>query len=258
VNDPLARTDFFAWFLALSCALAPLWASQALPLVDLPQHLHLISVLHRLDDPSTLYPEIFARRPELTPYLGYYYAVSLLNWLFPSNSPPGLPLGVRNRPAALARLLAQEPQAAHLARPVATALRLRGQLRLGLHQLLRPAPAVLTGGLFVRAIRTRLAASGPPFGGRPRAGAALPRAGLRLARGGPARALARRAPEGRRGGPAAGAPGRPRGAALHLLGGPGWVSPRRSLPASRGAAGGRCCQPRTWGGSRSRRTSPSW
>lgn len=64
-------------------AVAPLWAAQALPLVDLPQHLHLISVLHRLTDPSTLYPEFFTTRAELTPYLGYYYAVSGLNWLFP-------------------------------------------------------------------------------------------------------------------------------------------------------------------------------
>ncbi len=72
-----------AWAVGLLCGVAPLWAGQALPLVDLPQHLHLISVLHRLDDASTLYPEVFARRPVLTPYLGYYYAVSLLNWLLP-------------------------------------------------------------------------------------------------------------------------------------------------------------------------------
>src|SRR6185295_8221172 len=52
-------------------------------MVDLPQHLHLISALHRLNDPTTLFPEVFQRRPELTPYLGYYYAVSLLNWLMP-------------------------------------------------------------------------------------------------------------------------------------------------------------------------------
>ena len=73
----------FAWIFALICGVAPLWASQALPLVDLPQHLHLISVLHRLNDASTLFPEVFARRPELTPYLGYYYVVSALNWLMP-------------------------------------------------------------------------------------------------------------------------------------------------------------------------------
>jgi hypothetical protein len=52
-------------------------------MVDLPQHLHLISVLHRLNDPTTLYPSMFAARGELTPYLGYYHLVSLLHWLFP-------------------------------------------------------------------------------------------------------------------------------------------------------------------------------
>ena len=52
-------------------------------MVDLPQHLHLISVLHRLDDPTTLYPQVFAARAELTPYLGYYYPVSLLSWIVP-------------------------------------------------------------------------------------------------------------------------------------------------------------------------------
>ena len=72
-----------AWGAALLLAVVPLWSSQALPLVDLPQHLHLISVLHRLDDASTLYPSVFARRPELTPYLGYYYTVSALHWLMP-------------------------------------------------------------------------------------------------------------------------------------------------------------------------------
>ena len=71
------------WILALICGVAPLWAATNLPLVDLPQHLHLISVLHRLDDASTIFPEFFARRPVLTPYLGYYYLVSALNYFFP-------------------------------------------------------------------------------------------------------------------------------------------------------------------------------
>ncbi|HME91384.1 MAG TPA: hypothetical protein VKE49_08160 [Myxococcaceae bacterium] len=69
--------------LALSFAVSPLWVTQNLPMVDLPQHLYLISVLHRLGDPTTLYPEFFALRGQLTPYLGYYHAVSLLNWLLP-------------------------------------------------------------------------------------------------------------------------------------------------------------------------------
>ncbi len=79
--DPrVARTAFA---LALLAGVAPLWCARQLPMVDLPQHLHLISVLHRLDDPTTLYPQVFAARAELTPYLGYYYPVSLLSWIVP-------------------------------------------------------------------------------------------------------------------------------------------------------------------------------
>ncbi|WNG59430.1 hypothetical protein F0U59_35490 [Archangium gephyra] len=78
-----ARTDRLVYTAALVLGALPLWVSSHLPMVDLPQHLHLISVLHRLDDPTTLYPQLFAARHELTPYLGYYYAVSLLNWLLP-------------------------------------------------------------------------------------------------------------------------------------------------------------------------------
>jgi hypothetical protein len=85
-NQCTLKQDWFkigAWIFALLCAVSPLFASTEIPLVDLPQHLHLISVLHRLGDTSTLFPEYFARRPELTPYLGYYYAVSALNYALP-------------------------------------------------------------------------------------------------------------------------------------------------------------------------------
>ena len=77
----VARRAIYA--LGLVLAAAPLWVGRHLPMVDLPQHLFLISVLHRLDDPTTLYPQFFAIRGQLTPYLGYYYLVSALNWLFP-------------------------------------------------------------------------------------------------------------------------------------------------------------------------------
>ena len=69
--------------LALLLAILPLWVSHSLPIVDLPQHLHLISVLHRLDDPTTLFPRLYAERGTLTPYLGYYYLVHGLSWLMP-------------------------------------------------------------------------------------------------------------------------------------------------------------------------------
>ncbi len=117
-SDPRVARAAFA--LALLAGVAPLWCARQLPMVDLPQHLHLISVLHRLDDPTTLYPRIFAARAELTPYLGYYLSVDLLSWL--------VPLELANRLFLSAMVLGL---------PVATAFLLRS---LG-----RPRwPAVLT------------------------------------------------------------------------------------------------------------------
>lgn len=71
------------YLLAIAAAIVPLWVTHLLPLVDLPQHLHLISVMTRLSDASTLYPETFALRPALTSYLGYYYIVAALNLILP-------------------------------------------------------------------------------------------------------------------------------------------------------------------------------
>ncbi|MDP1828620.1 MAG: hypothetical protein Q8L48_35465 [Archangium sp.] len=151
---PRHRYEQLAWILALICGVAPLWATQALPLVDLPQHLHLISVLHRLDDASTLYPEIFARRPELTPYLGYYYAVSLLNWLMPlevanrvflSAYVAGLPLSL----AFLLRSLKRPAWPALLALPFAYG----DSFAWGFINYCASLPlALITCGFFVRTI----------------------------------------------------------------------------------------------------------
>jgi hypothetical protein len=118
------RIERLLWGFALLAGVAPLWAARHLPLVDLPQHLHLISVLHRLNDPTTLYPEIFSARGELTPYLGYYHLVSLLNWLLPldlankvflSAYVVGMPLGL----AFLLRSLNRPTWPALLALPFA-------------------------------------------------------------------------------------------------------------------------------------------
>jgi hypothetical protein len=158
-----------AWGLALLCAVLPLWSSQALPLVDLPQHLHLISVLHRLDDGATLYPELFARRPELTPYLGYYYAVSALSWVFPIEAAnrlflsayvAGLPLSL----AFLLRALGRPAWPALLSLPFAYG----DSFAWGFINYCASLPlALLTCGLFVRAIgepaRRRGAAIGLGF-----------------------------------------------------------------------------------------------
>ncbi|HYX91950.1 MAG TPA: hypothetical protein VE782_10340 [Myxococcaceae bacterium] len=127
---PAARALFriawmrWAWAVTIVAAVAPLWFTPILPLVDLPQHLHLISVLHRLKDPTTLYPRLFEARGELTPYLGYYHAVSLLNWLLPleiankvflSAYVAGMPLGM----AFLLRSLGRPSWPALLSAPFA-------------------------------------------------------------------------------------------------------------------------------------------
>ncbi len=101
------RTDRALYAAALLLGVLPLWVARHLPMVDLPQHLHLISVLHRLEDPTTLYPAFFEARNTLTPYLGYYYAVSALNWLLPLEAANRLFLGayVVGLPLSLAFLL---------------------------------------------------------------------------------------------------------------------------------------------------------
>jgi len=83
------RSQRWLYAVALALAALPLWVGPHLPMVDLPQHLMLISALHRLHDPTTVYPHLFEIRPELTPYLGYYWLVALLNWV--------VPLGVANK-----------------------------------------------------------------------------------------------------------------------------------------------------------------
>jgi len=71
------------WIVAMLVTAAPLWLVRDLPMVDLPQHLYLLDVLHRLRDATTLYPATFEFRFRFTPYLGYYAAVGGLNALLP-------------------------------------------------------------------------------------------------------------------------------------------------------------------------------
>lgn len=152
---PLRLTPtHWAWIVALLCGVAPLFATQALPLVDLPQHLHLISVLHRLDDASTLFPSVFERRVQLTPYLGYYYLVSWLSWLMPlelanrlflAGYVAGLPLSL----AFLLKSLKRPTWPALLALPFAYG----DSFAWGFLNYCTALPlAFLTCGLFVRAI----------------------------------------------------------------------------------------------------------
>jgi hypothetical protein len=68
---------------ALLAAVYPLWITRDLPMVDLPQHLYVLDVLHRLHDAATLYPQTFAFQFHFTPYLGYYAIVGLLHTVLP-------------------------------------------------------------------------------------------------------------------------------------------------------------------------------
>ncbi len=143
-----------AWGLALLIGVVPLWVCHSVPMVDLPQHLQLISALHRLNDPTTLYPELLAQRPEFTPYLGYYYCVSALNWLLPLETANrvfltayvmGLPLSL----GFLLRSLRRPAWPALLAIPFAYG----DNFGWGFINYLAALPlGVLTCALFVRAI----------------------------------------------------------------------------------------------------------
>ncbi len=148
------RFEFACWVLALLACVAPLWVSQALPMVDLPQHLHLISALHRLDDPSTLYPSLFEARPGFTPYVGYYYAVSALNWLLPLLTANRMFLtavlaGIPLASAFLLRSLGRETWPALLTVPFCYG----DNFAWGFINYLAAVPlALLTAGLFIRSI----------------------------------------------------------------------------------------------------------
>src|SRR5688572_4819385 len=63
---------------------APLWVGRFLPLLDLPQHLAITTVLLRHDDPAWLLSAYFEpQRGELTPYWAHYLALEWLGHLMP-------------------------------------------------------------------------------------------------------------------------------------------------------------------------------
>ena len=85
-----SRDRLQAALLLLGLAMAaPVWSATWLPLMDLPQHLAAIAVLHRHGDAATLFPTHFALALGTTQYLAYYLAVDALAYL--------LPLEVANR-----------------------------------------------------------------------------------------------------------------------------------------------------------------
>jgi hypothetical protein len=63
---------------------APLWIGRYLPLLDLPQHLAITTVLLRHDDPAWQLAAYFEpQRGELTPYWAHYLALEALGHLMP-------------------------------------------------------------------------------------------------------------------------------------------------------------------------------
>ena len=62
----------------------PLWAVRVLPLDDLPNHLARITALHYLNDPRWNLSAYYERSLGAVPYLGLFYVVHLLTYLFRS------------------------------------------------------------------------------------------------------------------------------------------------------------------------------
>ncbi|MEC9070847.1 MAG: hypothetical protein VX938_00650, partial [Myxococcota bacterium] len=102
----------------------PLWVTELLPLMDLPQHLATIRILHSLDDPAFGLAPFYLVDLSSTQYLGYYYLVDLLahavgietaNRLVLSVYAVGVPLGM----ISYTRAFGRDPAVGLLAAPFA-------------------------------------------------------------------------------------------------------------------------------------------
>jgi hypothetical protein len=60
----------------------PLWSAKVLPLDDIPNHLARITALHHLNDPRWNLSPYYQRSLGLVPYLGHFYVVHLLAYVF--------------------------------------------------------------------------------------------------------------------------------------------------------------------------------
>src|SRR4051812_16500757 len=104
---------------------APLWVGRYLPLVDLPQHLAITTVLLHHDDPAWVLARYFEpQRGELTPYWAHYLALEGLSHAMPVDTAARvfLSLYVFALPwaaMALARALGAPPPVGLLALPLA-------------------------------------------------------------------------------------------------------------------------------------------
>jgi hypothetical protein len=119
------RTSAVVAVLAGALMAAPLWVGRFLPLLDLPQHLAIATVLLHHGDPAWRLAEYFQpQRTELTPYWTHYLALESLGRLMPVGAAArvvltayvfALPWAVM----ALARALGRTAAAGLLAAPLA-------------------------------------------------------------------------------------------------------------------------------------------
>ena len=123
-HDTDDRLRIVVALLASAMMAAPLWVGRFLPLLDLPQHLAITTVLLRHDDPAWLLAGYFEpQRGELTPYWAHYLALEGLGHLMPVDAAARvfLTLYVFALPwaaMALARALGRPPALGLLAIPL--------------------------------------------------------------------------------------------------------------------------------------------
>lgn len=118
-DKPLA----VALLAVMAACVAPLWASALLPMMDLPQHLATVRVLHSYGDPAFGVDRYHVIDLSRTQYLSWYYAVHWLTYLLPLETAnrvvlslyaAGLPLSL----VALLRAYGRDPALGLLAAPL--------------------------------------------------------------------------------------------------------------------------------------------
>jgi hypothetical protein len=113
-----------ALLLAMALAVVPLWTSSLLPMMDLPQHLATVRILHSYGDPAYAVDKYHLLDFSSTQYLSWYFSVHWLSYLMPLEAAnrlvlslyaAGLPLAMWH----LLRVLGRDPGMAVLAAPIA-------------------------------------------------------------------------------------------------------------------------------------------
>ena len=84
VTDTKRKSQLYwvTFFLCFCSALVPIWWPRLLPLCDMPTHLMMIGIWHRLPEVSWHYQDFYVANPIPVPYWGYYLPVHLLSYLF--------------------------------------------------------------------------------------------------------------------------------------------------------------------------------